>query len=108
MLNEVKWCTEVDNVQECWNDIEMKLVKVIDVIVPIMPFNNNNISSPVPANIKSKINKRNRLLKMRKRHSTNELKLHINCLNYIYIYIFWQTYLIHAVSRSEVIVVISG
>ena len=61
MLEEVEWRIDIDNVQECWNDIEMKLVKVINVIVPIMPFNNNNISCPIPPNIKCKINKQNRL-----------------------------------------------
>ena len=30
MLNEVEWCIDIDNFQEFWNDIEMKVVNVVD------------------------------------------------------------------------------
>ena len=33
MLNKVEWCIDIDNVQDLWNDIEMKIVRVVDVIL---------------------------------------------------------------------------
>ena len=66
MLNNVEWCMYIDNVQELWNDIEMKVVKIVDAIVPLTEMINNRVSHHIPPLIKKKINKRNRLIKLRK------------------------------------------
>ena len=66
MLNNLEWCTDIDNVQELWNDIEMIIVRIVDEIVPLTEMTNNRVPKQVPTFIKSKIDKRNRLIKLRK------------------------------------------
>ena len=61
MLRNVEWCSDFDTVQDLWNDIECKLIKIIDSIVPLKTFINNVIPQCIPPQIKAKINKRNRL-----------------------------------------------
>ena len=82
MLNEVEWCYEINDVQSFWNNMELKIVKIVDIIAPITMFSNNYVPPRIPPLIKSKINKRNRLLNLRKRNSSNELKCRINVLNF--------------------------
>ena len=55
-----------------------KLITVIDRLVPICKFENNSAKTKVPPTIKNKINKRNRLLKLRKHNSTHQMKQKIN------------------------------
>ena len=82
MLNEVEWCYEIDDMQSFWNNMELKIVNIVDIIEPITKFSNNYVPPRIPPLIKSKINKRNRLLNLRKRNSSNELKCRINVLNF--------------------------
>ena len=49
------------------NNIELKLVNVVDSIVPLATFVNNVVPPCVPPQIKSKVNKRKRLLKLCKK-----------------------------------------
>ena len=80
-LKKIDWQLEFDNVQDMWNNFELKVVKVVDKLVPISEFKCNTIKSKPNPIIKSKINLRNRLLKNLKRSPSNELKKRINNLN---------------------------
>ena len=82
MLNNVEWCYEIDDVQSFWNNMESKIVNIVDIIVPVTQFLNNYVPPSIPHQIKSKLNKRNKLTKMKKRNSSNELKSRINGLNF--------------------------
>ena len=68
--------------QSFWNNMELKIVKIVDIIAPITKFSNNYVPPRIPPLIKSKINKRNKLLNLKKRNSSNELKCRINVLNF--------------------------
>ena len=80
-LNEINWNYEYDSVQSFWDYFENMLIKIVDKIVPSVPFVNNRISQPVPRFIKEKINKRNRLLKKRKSQPSANLRKEIGNLN---------------------------
>ena len=62
----VEWTTDIDNVQNNWDSFESKLISAVDKIVPVVEFKNNRALTKPPPFIKNKINKRNRLLKLRK------------------------------------------
>ena len=81
MLSQVNWSSDVNNVQNMWNDFESKLVNVVDKIVPLTEFSNRKVKTMIPNAIKHKINKRKRLLKQRKRSPTDEIKNKLNYLN---------------------------
>ena len=34
-------CNDIDTVQEFWNNIEMKIINVVDYIVPVTSYVNN-------------------------------------------------------------------
>ena len=38
MLNNVEWCYEIDDVQSFWNNMESKIVNIVDIIVPVFPI----------------------------------------------------------------------
>ena len=76
-MRNVEWCSDFDTVQDLWNDIECKVIKIVDNIAPLRSFINNVIPQSIPPQIKAKINKRNRLLKKKKTNCSNELKLRI-------------------------------
>ena len=48
MLNNVEWCIDIDSVQDLWNDIVMKIVRVVDVIVQLTTMINNRVPDPIP------------------------------------------------------------
>ena len=48
MLTDVEWCTNFDSVQDLWNDIELKIIKIVDSIVPLRTFVNNVIQQCIP------------------------------------------------------------
>ena len=54
----IDWNTDVNNVQNLWDEFESKLVKVVDKIVPLTAFNNGRIEHKIPNEINQKINKR--------------------------------------------------
>ena len=70
----VDWNIEIDCVQQYWNVLENKIVKVVDEIIPLTSFTGHVIKESIPKAIKNKINKRNRLLKNFKRHPNPDLK----------------------------------
>ena len=81
MLNSVEWINDINSVQDLWNDIESKIVSIADIIVSLVAFVNNIAPPRIPPHIMSKIYKRNKLLKLRKRQPSNELKARIGSLN---------------------------
>ena len=42
----IDWATDVNNVQNIWDEFESKLVKVVDKIVPLTEFDNIKRSYP--------------------------------------------------------------
>ena len=54
--------TDVNNVQNMWDDFESKLVKVVDKVTPLTEFINRKVKTILPNSIKHKINKRKKLL----------------------------------------------
>ena len=76
-LSVVNFDISTNNVQECWNDFENNLVKVIDDILPVRNHCNDEIiARPCPF-IKHKLNLRQRLLKNFKKRPTSDLKMRI-------------------------------
>ena len=72
---------DVNNVQNVRDDFEIKIVKIIDKIVPLTEFNIQMINLPTPSYIKSKLNKRKKLLKQLKKRPSNEIERKLNSLN---------------------------
>ena len=62
-LSKVDWNINVGDVQQYWNMFENKLIKIVDLVAPLVDHYDNVIKEIVPKVIKNKINKRNRLLK---------------------------------------------
>ena len=62
-LSKVNWSFLIDDVQGFWNDFELKLIDVIDKMVPITKFENNVVNVIVPRVIKNKLSIMKRLLK---------------------------------------------
>ena len=40
MLKDVEWCKDFETVQDLWNDIESKIIRIVDVLVPVKKFIN--------------------------------------------------------------------
>ena len=73
-LGLLDWSNNADTVQEMWNDFESKLIKVVDNCVPLCEAKMDSfLNKPCPI-IKSKLNLRNRLLKILKKdpHLTSD------------------------------------
>ena len=47
-LSNIDWNIKIDNVQEYWNVLENKLIKIIDELVPLTSFDGNVVKSNVP------------------------------------------------------------
>jgi hypothetical protein len=43
MLRSEDWALNRDSVQDCWNEFEYKLIKIVDTIVPLTDFSNNTL-----------------------------------------------------------------
>ena len=112
----IEWTTNVNNVQNMWDEFESKLVKIVDKIMPLTDFVNHKVKKPIPNEIKHKINQRKRLLKQRKKAPNDEIKHKFYSLNAdIKTFYFTQkrnsirnfskhNLLFNALSRSKVIV----
>ena len=65
-LRSIDWTIKSDDVQGCWNEIENKLINVIDDddIAPLEKFKNNSSIKTIktPRDIKNLINRRRNLL----------------------------------------------
>ena len=82
ILSHEKWEISEDNVQNCWNDFENILIRIVDKLAPMTEFSNNSVKhNPPPALIKRKINSRRRALKQFKNSPTVALKSKIKTLN---------------------------
>ena len=81
-LSRVDWNSDVNNVQNMWDEFESKLVRVVDKITPLTEFINGKVKIKLPNSIKNKINIRKRLLKQRKRSPTDKIKQKLNFLNH--------------------------
>ena len=55
------WSNEESTVQEIWNEFEIKLIKIVDEIVPMTEFRGINVKVRQCPVIKCKLNLRNRL-----------------------------------------------
>ena len=68
-LLSLDWNLESDSVQDFWNELENRLIGVVDEIAPLATSSNNTIKTTVmPPNLKNKINIRKRLIKSNKNH----------------------------------------
>ena len=82
MLSQVNWIICDDNVQNCWNDIENILIKIVDKLAPLTKYKNNSVvNNPPPKHIKSMISSRKRALKLQKQRPSVILKQKIKELN---------------------------
>ena len=59
----------------------LKLVKVVDNIIPLTEFINCKVKTTLPNSVKHKINKRKKLLKQRQRTPSNDIKQKLSSLN---------------------------
>ncbi len=82
LIQQEDWTIEDDTVQGTWNLFENKLVNILDILIPMRDFTNNNCktikSNPV---IKNKLNVRKRLLKLYKTNKSNTIKEKIKVLD---------------------------
>ena len=82
MLEEVDWTVESDSVQSTWDIFENNLINVVDVLVPETEFRANiTRKSEMPEIIKSKINKRKRMLQRYKNFKLQSTKIVIKSLD---------------------------
>ena len=81
-LNSENLHIDTDDVQTYWNCFESILIDIVDQIAPLEKIGKIKPSNDfTPANIKHKINKRNRLLKKTNSNSTPEKKSLLKTLN---------------------------
>ena len=88
------WDIVNDDVQGYWNNFESNLVEVIDDLCPLVRTNSNNEILLKPhGHIKSKMNRRNNLLKKIKSNPTNSLSARdeVRTLNKEIKYFFFQS-----------------
>ena len=57
----VDWFSDVNNVQNMWDEFECKLVRIVDKVTPLTEFANNKVKDKIPFSIKQKISKRKKL-----------------------------------------------
>ncbi len=81
MLANEDWSCETDTVQGTWNIFENKLLRIADKIVPEISFINSAIEQKIAPEIKSKINKRIKLLRKYKSTRSDELRKMIKVLD---------------------------
>ena len=72
MLKSVEWQTEIETVQDMWNSYEKAILTVTDSIAPLEEINNSTIKAKKSPLLKKHQNRRNYLLKKRKRTGPNE------------------------------------
>ena len=70
-LNQVRWGTDIDSVQEMWNSYEQEILKIVDKIAPLEEVG-STIRRKVSKTLKSKLNRRSHLLKKQKHHMQQE------------------------------------
>ena len=80
-LRRVNWVNEETTVQEIWNDFEVKLIGIVDEIIPIVEFEGRKVKMKQCPVIRRKLNMRNRLLKVLKKRPSLDLKKRVKNLN---------------------------
>ena len=81
-LTSANWNIEQDDVQSYWNSFESTLIEIVDALVPVEKITPSESLSKPPRTIKSKINRRNRLIKTLKRNNnSNESRCELKILN---------------------------
>ena len=82
-LMEVQFDLEILTVQDLYNEIENKIINIVDTVAPIRKFTNNQQeeSSKHPEWIKRKLNLRKRLIRKLKLDKTQETKSRIKNLS---------------------------
>ena len=70
-----------DLVQAYWNEVENQLVGVIDELIPYAEYTSYKIPTPVPREIKTNMNLRNKLIKGNKQATTVDKAERIKALN---------------------------
>ena len=73
------WLLHSDDVQGCWNEMENKLIKIVDKLAPLQEFKNNSCTRVrmTPPVIKHLINRRKKLLAKLKVRFNNDIKAEI-------------------------------
>ena len=82
-LMEVQYDLEITTVQDLYNEIENKIINIVDKVAPIRKFTNNQQeeSSNHPIWLKRKLNMRKRLMKKLKLDRTQETKCRLKNLS---------------------------
>ena len=82
-LKGINWDLVSDTVQGCWDEFENKLVRVVDVVAPLVEFVNESCLKSVktPPHIKTLLNRRKRLLLKKKKSGSTETNLEIKNLD---------------------------
>ena len=80
-LSVVDWSSNASSVQESWNDLECKIINVVDTLIPIVDFHGDHLAHKPCPSVKRKLNLRNRLLKILKKRPTLDLKNRVKNLN---------------------------
>ena len=70
-LRNVDFETNINNVQETWNRFENKIIDVIDILAPLVPFTNDSVTEKLTPKLKNLLNQKKRLLKKRHNNSFN-------------------------------------
>ena len=80
LLNQTSWTIKSDSVQDAWNEIENKLIKIVDLIAPLEEFTNDRItkSTKAPTYILAAKNRRKKLLSRMKTHACTESKKEVH------------------------------
>ena len=82
-LSKVNFDCDATDVQSYWNQLEQKIIKIVDVLVPLELFSHNSTvkSKCTPPFIKCKLNTRKRLLKRLRITRDPEIRNKIKNLN---------------------------
>ncbi len=82
MLGNEIWDLQGDSVQDSWNEFENKLIRIVDEIVPLTKFTNNNyVKINTTPEMRNLINIRKRHLKKYKQSKNPEIKIKIKLLD---------------------------
>ena len=57
-LGSVEWASDINYVQNYWDDLKSKLIVVIDKLLPLVEFKNYCAKADIPPIIKNKIYKK--------------------------------------------------
>ena len=81
-LAQETWTFEADSLQDYWNILEVKLINIVDELIPFEQATNNfHLSEAGTSFINNKLNKRKRLLKKFNSNKTVALKIKIKTLD---------------------------